>query len=401
MPKNLTAADFQRDINPIAYHYTQFQVDKRLLLTGHSHQAWPDIAFEGVREAWQDAATHVDDKWQFAFNKADEVKRGFASLLNDREGDYSLAESTHTLVIRFLSALDLKKRPRLVTSDSEFHSIRRQLDRLAEEGVEIVRVPTLPYETFSERLVAEVNTTTAAVLVSSVFYNSGVICEGLSEVISACHHHGAELLVDTYHHLNVVPFDIAEQKLQQAYIVGGGYKYCQLGEGNCFLRIPSDCQLRPVITGWYADFESLRSQQSSQVNYGDGGQRFAGATYDPTSHYRAAKVFGFFNSNGLNPRLLRDINQHQTSLLLARFDTIDLPPSVINRDHKISSQQRAGFVAFHSPQAAELTQALQARQLYCDSRGDLIRLGPAPYLSDLQLHQAMDLFSAITTGFSC
>ena len=42
------------------------------------------------------------------------------------------------------------------------------------------------------------------------------------------------LLVDAYHHLNVVPFDIDSSGLQEAFVTGGGYKYCQLGEGNCF-----------------------------------------------------------------------------------------------------------------------------------------------------------------------
>ena len=29
-----------------------------------------------------------------------------------------------------------------------------------------------------------------------------------------------------------------------AFVVGGGYKYCQLGEGNAFLRFPPGCELR-------------------------------------------------------------------------------------------------------------------------------------------------------------
>ena len=32
----------------LAVHYSRFRVAERLLLTGHSHQAWPDGGFEGV-----------------------------------------------------------------------------------------------------------------------------------------------------------------------------------------------------------------------------------------------------------------------------------------------------------------------------------------------------------------
>ncbi|MCF6323772.1 MAG: kynureninase [Gammaproteobacteria bacterium] len=396
MQKQLSVTDFQQAINPIAHHYAQFQVDKRLLLTGHSHQAWPDVALEGIKEAWQDAATHLDDKWTFAFDKAHEVEQGFARLLNDSDGDYTLAENTHSLIVRFLSALDLKNRPRLVTSDSEFYSIRRQLERLAEEGIEIIRVASLPHATFTERLASQVNGNTAAVLVSSVFYNSGQIGSHFNEVMAACERQGSELLIDTYHHLNVVPFDIIQQGLQQAYIVGGGYKYCQLGEGNCFLRSPPLCQLRPVITGWYADFESLDKGNNHQVNYGDGGQRFAGSTYDPTSHYRASKVFSFFDRHELHPRLLREINQHQTTLLLERFDALDLPETLIKRDHIMLPAERAGFISFKSTHTALITSELHHQKVFCDHRGDILRIGPAPYLSDQQLHHAMDIFAAVT-----
>ena len=57
---------------------------------------------------------------------------------------------------------------------------------------------------------------------------------------------------------NVVPFSLRRAGLDDAFVVGGGYKYCQLGEGNCFLRFPADCELRPVVTGWFAEFERPR-----------------------------------------------------------------------------------------------------------------------------------------------
>ena len=65
-------------INPedLAKHYTRFRVSERILLTGHSHQAWPDVAFEAQQQAWLDAAELVDDVWDKAFEKANEVRRG-------------------------------------------------------------------------------------------------------------------------------------------------------------------------------------------------------------------------------------------------------------------------------------------------------------------------------------
>src|SRR5438876_3768783 len=168
-------------INPeeLAKHYTRFRVTERILLTGHSHQAWPDVAFEAQQQAWLDAAEHVDDVWDLAFAKADEVRRGFARLLDDTPERIALAQNTHELVVRFLSALPLKKRPRLITTDGEFHTIRRQLDRLAEEGIAVVKVAATPAATLAERLAAVVDDKTSAVLVSAVLYTNAHIVPNL------------------------------------------------------------------------------------------------------------------------------------------------------------------------------------------------------------------------------
>ncbi len=376
--------------NALALHYTRFRVGERLLLTGHSHQAWPDRGFEGQQEAWLDAASLVDEKWERAFERADRVRRGFAILLGDTDGYIALAASTHELVVRFLSALPLRRGMQLVSTDGEFHTLRRQLDRLSEEGIEVVRVPQAPLMTLSERLSAAVSDRTAAALVSAVFFNTGLILPGLSTLSETCRRRGVPLLVDAYHALNVVPFSLMAEGLSDAFVVGGGYKYCQLGEGNCFLRFPRDCELRPVITGWYSEFTALADQRrAGLVAYGQGADRFAGATYDPTSHYRAAKVFDFFDGLNLTPTLLREVSQHQITVLAREFDALDADPKVIVRDRHTPLSQVAGFLALTAPGAGSLCRQLHARGVLADSRGDVLRLGPAPYLADQQLVQAI------------
>jgi kynureninase len=384
--------DFARTPNPLAPGYSRFRVAERLLLTGHSHQAWPDVAFEGQLEAWTDAADRVDEKWERAADRADDVRRGFARLLGETSGVIALGVNTHELVLRFLSALPLAARPRLVTTDGEFHTIRRQLDRLAEErALEIVKVSAEPVPDLAERLAAAVDDRTAAVLVSSVLFASARIVPGLGALLERCRARGAELLVDAYHHLNVVPFSLRGERLEDAFVVGGGYKYCQLGEGNCFLRVPPGRDhLRPVLTGWFSEFARLSDGPPGGVPYGEGAARWAGATYDPTSHYRASRVFGFFAERGLTPELLRAVSQHQVTLLAEGFDALDLSPASIARDRTTPIPALGGFLALRCERAAELCAALRARGVLADQRGGVLRLGPAPYLADAQLASAID-----------
>lgn len=389
--------DFYRRPNVLAPFYSAFRVNERLLLTGHSHQAWPDRARRAHLQAFDDAAERVDQKWSRAFEQAEAVREGYARLMADTgpdRGSYALASSTHDVLIRWLSALDLKSRPKLLTTDGEFHTIRRQLARLEELGIEVAREPTDDVESLAERLAAAVDDRCAAVLVSSVLFGTGLIVPGLDRVAEAARRHGVEMMVDTYHSLNAVPFDLHEAGLGDVFAVGGGYKYVQAGEGNCFLRVPAGRDLRPVITGWFAEFDALSVAPGQTVGYGAGAAAFAGSTYDPTSHYRGAEVFRFFQDLKLTPELLRRVSRHQVGRLADRFDALDADPAIIRRP-KVPAEGRAAFLTLVTPVASRFQDALRRRGVATDSRGDYLRFGPAPYHCDAQLDDAMDALGEV------
>jgi kynureninase len=359
----------------LAQHYSAFRVSERLLLTGHSHQAWPDVGREGVVEAWEDAARHADEKWERALAQAERVREGFRLWLDEPGAEIALDQNTFGLVLRFLSALDLERRPRLVTTSGEFHTLRRLMARLAEEELlDVVVVDARPAETLAERLGADTNERTAAVLVSAVLFEDSRIVPGLGELAAACERAGAQLLVDVYHAFGVMRAPLPKT----VWVVGGGYKYLQLGEGNCFLRLPPQAdELRPRFTGWFSEFAELAAEKRpGAVEYPKGGMRFAGATYDPTSHYRAARVFDFFAEQGLTPEALRENYLGQTRLLA---DALGVPGA---------REDYGGFVTLELPDAEEVSRRLAEEGVMTDSRGRYLRLGPAPYLSDSQLEVA-------------
>jgi kynureninase len=392
----LSAQDLRRDPNPLAPYYSNFRVGERLLLSGHSHQAWPDRGFEGQQQAWLDAAEHVDEKWSHAEARAERVREGYRRLLGGGDGPIALGPATHDLLVKWISALPLRERPRLVTTDLEFHALRRQLDRLGEAGLEVVKVAALPAESVGERIAVEVDDRTAAAFVSAVFYRNAHVAGGLDRALAACDQVGARLLVDAYHALNVLPFDLARWGIEGATVTGGGYKYVQLGEGNAFLRLPPGEVLHPVVTGWFAEFDALtRSHRPDEVAWGPVGSRFAGATYDPTSHYRASEVFAFFAERGLTVDVLAESYRQQVALLAERFDALDLDPARIDRDRSVPVGKLGGFLSLESPRAGELRRALLERGVYTDHRDTTLRMGPAPYLSDRQIGEAMSVLEEV------
>ncbi|MGL4475305.1 MAG: kynureninase [Shewanella sp.] len=390
----------------LAPHYAAFKVSERILLTGHSHQAWPDIAKHGMLQCFEDAACHIDDKWGLAFTQAERVREFYRGLLGEAHGQIALGASTHELILRFLSDLNWSKAAKqsaskpinIVTTDGEFHSLRRQLHSLKSLNINIISVPVAPLETLASRIIDELNAATAAVIVSAVFFETSVIFSDVGRVALAAKSLGIPCLVDAYHALNVVPFNLELWQLESAFIVAGGYKYCQAGEGNCMLRIPPDYHGRPLITGWFAEFDVL-NQAVGEVNYGRGQAAFAGSTYDPCSHYRAAVVFDFFKQQQLSDIRLCHINQQQIKLLWQGIDSMALAPEVLCLPtHSISAN--GGFISLVTPKADAWVEALKQRGISSDSRGQHLRLGPAPYVTKNQLEQALHVIEDVAKQVS-
>lgn len=404
------------EANPLSPYYRNFDVGSRILLTGHSHQAWPDCARDGVLAAFADAARHVDDKWQRAEDQAEKVRRGFAQRLDDPDGGYVLGQNVHELGLRWLSALPayrdaagVRQRLPILTTDQEFHSLRRQLDRLSEYGVAIHKEPM--GRDITSRLGERVSgqgkkggvERFGAVIVSAVSYKEGLHIAGLSELAQVCAATETPLLIDAYHAVNVLPLSVKNDGLGSAFIVGGGYKYCQLGEGNCFLRLPAGHSGRPSLTGWFADVPNLATATSAsqQVAYPAGIASYAGSTYDPTSHYRGARVFQFFDDLGLTVDVLRAISQRQMARLTAGIEALNLGQVSLHQpNRRIDVCERAGFLALTVDDGGKWAAALRRHGVWCDARESTLRLGPAPYVSDGQLDAAVAALAVVAKEFS-
>lgn len=379
----------------LASHYTKFDVANRLLFTGHSHQAWPDIALDGLIEAFDVAATRVDTKWDVVFEKIGVMSDYLKQYYDDPEGHYTHCENTHHMIVRWLSALDLRENPRIVTTDTEFYSLYRQLTRLEEEGIEVEYVPALPLEGFASRLESALNDKTAAVMLSRVYFEHSLINIELPQVAKLCREKAIPLLIDDYHGTNVVPISVRDTGLDEAFILIGGYKYMQWGEGNCFMRSPKDCEMRPVVTGWFSAFSSLKQPRSKQVNYDSGAWRFYGATFDGTSAFRGAAVTKFFEREGLTPKVLQKLYAEHVAYMKYAFLKLDLDPSVIRLAHDYDLRHNAGFLALRSPIALKLFEILKSEGVLTDCRGEILRFGSAPYMTSRQIDQAFDILASI------
>lgn len=376
------------DAESLREKYSRFLRNERVLLTGHSHQAWPDCAEEGVQEAYDDATVHVDDKWGNAFSKAEVVRGAVGDYCGVNPNHVALGQNTHELFYRFLTALPSAKK-HLVASDGEFHSVRRQILALGAEGWTVTWVPTHPVSTLAERLVAAVKADTSAIVCSSVLFETSTIVPNLDACVREAQAKDVEVFIDGYHAFMAHPSTFNAFTCEHAFLSGGGYKYAQWGEGVCWISIPEHFSGQPSFTGWFSDFANLDQLKTGQLGYGQrAAERFAGSTYDPTSHYRAARVIRFFDEQDLTIENLRALSQKQTRRLIMHLGTVGLvSPS--------DDLERGGFVAYRVEDASGLVAQLRTHNIYADSRGSIIRFGPAPYVTDAELDRAGALISGL------
>ena len=378
-----------QDFDSLAYklqpHYSKFDVANRLLFTGHSHQAWPDVAFEGIQEYMDLVSEQVDKKWHFGFEKTEIMREYLREFYDDPTGRYCREQNTHVLITSWLSALDLKNKPRIITTTGEFHSMYRQLRQLEEAGLDIIYLPHQDDDQLFESISNELNEKTSAIMLSRIYYETAEVNTRLSDIAQLAKSAGVPIMVDDYHGTNVVPISFQDEGLEHIYLLVGGYKYLQWGEANCFLRYPDECTLRPVITGWFSAFEQLDHPRDREpVKFDDGDQKFATATYDPISQFRAAAVTQFFQKMGLTPDVLKKQYRSQLRYLRNLFDEQNHIDSGIAHANLRTIEETGGFMALRSRHARPLRAELLKDGIFTDARNDIIRIGPGPYTTSKQ-----------------
>lgn len=354
----------------------------RLHFAAHSHHLWPDASYDGHMEAWMDAATLADRKWDRVFGEV--MPRAQANIaleltLPDPK-TIGFAPNTHELLMRLFSSRFGDRPLDVLTSDGEFHSFRRQSARWQEAGRMRVRtVPCAPFETFTERFIAEARKQPPDIaFVSHVMFRSGLRFDGANDLAALAAPDGTWVALDLYHSFMAIPCDFAAAA-DRVFLLGGGYKYAMSGEGAGYIHAPPGFAPRPEYTGWFADFVAMEGKQQGVAYSADGG-RFLGATYDPTPLYRFNAVCGMLTKEGLDTA---QITERVATLRTMLEDAIAAGKAGRLSEAELLRPNReppnARFLALRHPDAVTWKNALMAANIITDARDDVLRIGLGLY----------------------
>ncbi|HUE78293.1 MAG TPA: class V aminotransferase [Sphingomicrobium sp.] len=368
-------------------------------MAAHSHHLWPDASFGGQVECWEDAARLADRKWDRIMDEVwPQAQRHVAAELGTGMPDAVVfASSTHDFLVRLAAAAPRTdpRRLRVLTSDGEFHSARRQLARWSEDGwLQLDTVAAEPFDDFSARFLAAARSGGHdLILVSHVLFGSGRRFDGIEELAELAGPEGPWVVADGYHAFMAIPTPFSGTAPQSAFYLGGGYKYAMSGEGCAFLHAPPGFAPRPPVTGWFAEFEDLTLPPGA-VGYSRDAMRFMGATFDPSALYRFNAVQRMLAENGLTTaRISGHVERLQVMLLGAVAGTALGGAELLN---PVDGQPHARFLAFRTANAAGWHDELRSRNCITDVRGEVLRIGLGLYHDEEDIDRLALLLETLT-----
>ncbi len=342
-------------------------------------------ALEEYRDDW--SAYGAPAWWKEWLPKLDAAKQRFARLIGAGDQEVTISHSISSALSSVASTLDYRHRPTVVCADLDFPTIPYQWLAKAREGVSVrfarsqhhVRVPI---EAYQEAVSADV----ALIATSHVFYTSGYI-QPIRQLADLAHARGAQILVDGYHSVGVLPVDV--KALDVDFFVGGTLKWLLGGPGLTFIYVREELipQLQPTITGWFASADQF-AFDALQLDWPSTADRLELGTPSVATAY--AGVAGMDMVLEADPERIYARIQLLTDRIVRRAR---------NDGYEIVSPEdpgeRGGIVMLRVDQPQETVADLAARGFTIDYRPGLVRVSPHFYNTLDDVDRFMDALAEI------
>lgn len=307
--------------------------------------------------------------YEIWMGKLAELRGAVATSWNASPQEIALTPSVSAGLSSIASAVDYRKRNRVVVAELDFPTLAYQW--MARPEVEVVRVPSDDGIGISpERWAEYIDDRTAIVATSHVFYSTGYI-QDLAPICRAAHNAGALFLVDGYQAVGQLP--INPRAVGADIYIGGPLKWLLGGPGLAFLWVKAEriTSLTPTIASWFGARDQFKFR-IDELEFRDDASRFAMGTPAVPTVYTALGGMEIINEVGSTK--IRERNSGLTEDLIGRLQAEGF------RLHMAAdAEHRSGIVMVHEPESKAVVADLAERSIIVDSRGPFVRISPHFY----------------------
>ncbi|HEX6792988.1 MAG TPA: aminotransferase class V-fold PLP-dependent enzyme [Casimicrobiaceae bacterium] len=361
---------------------------QRIYLANHSLGRPLDAMEDDVRDGLAAWYAQMGGAWDAWMAEMDAYRTRLARLMGAPASTCIVPKTSAGQGLRaVLNTCDA--RVRVVATRGEFDSLDVILREYARRGrIELVFVEARPGGRFAtDDILDAIVERTDLVVVSEVIFNTGQRIDRIDGIAERAHRFGARVLLDVYHSLGVFPIDVAA--LDVDFAVGGSYKYLRGGPGACFLYLHPrhlDGNLRTLDIGWFAKREPFSYRRPDPPEFAAGGDAFLESTPAVIAWYQARA--GQRLAVALDVSRVRAYSLAQQRRLVALLAAQGIAAKGGTDDH-------GAFVVVLHERAAAWREALAARGVVTDARGNRLRLCPDVVTTDDELVQAAEALGAI------
>ncbi len=311
------------------------------------------------------AAAWYDEWW----DALAELRGAYAAVIAAEPGEIALHASISTALSVIASALDHRRRPKVVTTSLDFPTVAYQwLAKSPHVEVEIVESPdgvTVPVDLIARA----VDERTALVATSHVYFTTGAI-QDIAAVADAAHRVGALCLIDAYQSAGQLPFAVHDTNVD--FLCAGGLKWLLGGPGIAFLYVRSDliATVVPTVTGWFAharqfDFDVQHLERATDARRYELGTPALAAVHAQLGGLEIIREIGVAEIHAVVERLTED--------LIARAIEAGLALTVAPRP------DRSAIVMIRHREPAVAVRSLAEANVVVDARPGHVRLSPFFY----------------------
>ncbi|HZA60351.1 MAG TPA: aminotransferase class V-fold PLP-dependent enzyme [Actinomycetota bacterium] len=337
--------------------------------------------------AWEEMGAPEPVWFERIFPRIREVKRIFAGLVGADPAELAITANVTMALASVLSCLDLDgERNRIVLTELDFPTDGHVALAHRRRGAEVVFLPsedglTVPVESFAEAI----DERTALVIINRVLYRSSALLD-VKEICRIAREAGAWTAIDDFHGAGIIPIDVHDVGCD--FYTTGVLKWLLGGPGLTFLFARSDLlpSLEPAIAGWWSQREPF-AFKTQELDFHPTARRFETGTHPAPTAFVAHGGLEIISEVG--PERIRERIGELTQSLMTRADAAGLPVRT-PRD----PVARGGVVNIGvGPEAGKIAEALYARDVCVDHRGDGIRVSPHFFNTEADLDRLFDALS--------